>query len=99
MKKVIVKNLAGTQTHGAMMEDPQLWIDNCVATGVWGELETYTVEIEDVTQQLEQDRINRESQEYLGATDWMIIRELDSGIPCPVEVKQARAEARARIVR
>ena len=84
MKKVIVKNLAGNQTHGAMMEDPQPWIDNCVAAGVWGELETYTVEIEDVTQQLEQDRINR---------------ELDSGIPCPVEVKQARAEARARIVR
>lgn len=59
----------------------------------------YTVEIEDISAQLEQDRINRESQEYLDSTDWMIIRELDAGIACPAEVRQARAEARARIVR
>lgn len=59
----------------------------------------YTVEIEDISAQLEQERANREALEYLASTDWMIIRELDAGIPCPAEVKQARAEARARIVR
>lgn len=59
----------------------------------------YTVEIEDVSAQLEQERINGEALEYLASTDWLIIREIDAGIPCPAEIKQARAEARARIVR
>lgn len=59
----------------------------------------YTIEIEDIGAQLEQERINREALEYLASTDWLIIRELDAGIPCPADVKQARAEARSRIVR
>jgi vacuolar-type H+-ATPase subunit I/STV1 len=59
----------------------------------------YTVEIEDISEQLEQERINREALEYLASTDWLIIREIDAGVACPVEIKQARAEARARIVR
>jgi hypothetical protein len=59
----------------------------------------YTVEVQDISAELEQERINRESLEYLASTDWLIIRELDAGIACPAEVKQARAEARARIVR
>lgn len=59
----------------------------------------YQIEIVDISAQLEQEHINRESQEYLDSTDWMIIRELDAGIACPAEVRQARAEARARIVR
>ena len=59
----------------------------------------YTVEIVDITAQLEQERINREALEYLASTDWLIIRELDAGVACPAEIKQARAEARARIVR
>lgn len=64
-----------------------------------GHPETSIVEIEDISAQLEQERANREALEYLASTDWMIIRELDAGIPCSAEVKQARAEARARIVR
>lgn len=59
----------------------------------------YTVEIEDITAQLEQEHINREALEYLASTDWLIIREIDAGVACPAEIKQARAEARARVVR
>jgi hypothetical protein len=59
----------------------------------------YTIEIEDIGAQLEQERINREALEYLASTDWLIIRELDAGIPCPADVKEARSEARSRIVR
>lgn len=59
----------------------------------------YTIEIEDITAQVEQQKINEEALAYLASTDWMIIRAMDSGIPCPEEVKQARAEARAKIVR
>lgn len=36
MKKVIIKNLSGIQTHGAEMEDPTTWIAACVATNAWG---------------------------------------------------------------
>jgi|694.fasta_scaffold00313_36 hypothetical protein len=59
----------------------------------------YTVEIEDITAQLEQEKINKESLEYLASTDWLVIREMDAGIPCPAEIKAERAAARARIVR
>lgn len=59
----------------------------------------YEVVITDITSELEQQRINQESQAYLDSTDWLIIRELDEGTPCPLEIKQARAEARSRIVK
>jgi hypothetical protein len=49
MKKVIVKNLEGIQTHGAEMEDPTAWIEQCVASNAWGQPEEYTVEIVDIT--------------------------------------------------
>lgn len=39
MKKVIIKNLSGVQTHGAEMEDPTAWIAECVAADVWGKKE------------------------------------------------------------
>ena len=59
----------------------------------------YTVSIEDITAQVEQQRINQEALAYLASTDWYIIREIDQGTPCPAEVKAERAAARARIVR
>lgn len=46
-----------------------------------------------------QAQINSESEALLASTDWMILRELDSGEPCPAEVKAQRAAARAAIVR
>jgi hypothetical protein len=36
MKKIIIKNLVGVQTHGAQMEDPTAWIAECVASCAWG---------------------------------------------------------------
>ena len=39
MKKVIIKNLAGIQTHGAVMEDPTAWIAEGVAGNWWGKPE------------------------------------------------------------
>lgn len=116
MKKVIIKNMAGVQTHGADMEDPTQWIADCVAQNVWGlperqELDEmgeptgvilpaeYTITIEDITSQVEQEKTNVEALAYLASTDWMVIREMDSGLQCPSDVKAARAAARAKIVR
>jgi hypothetical protein len=59
----------------------------------------YTVEIEDITAQVAQDAINAEALAYLASTDWLIIREVDAGVPCPAEIKTLRAEARAKVVR
>jgi hypothetical protein len=59
----------------------------------------YEVVIEDISAKLDQEKINQEALELLASTDWLIIRELDAGIACPAEVKQARAEARAKIVK
>lgn len=59
----------------------------------------YTVEIEDITAQVAQQAINAEALAYLASTDWLIIREMDAGTPCPAEIKAERAAARARIVK
>jgi hypothetical protein len=47
----------------------------------------------------EQERINLEAMSYLDSTDWYIIREIETGVPCPQAIKDARAAARARIVK
>jgi hypothetical protein len=59
----------------------------------------YTVEIEDITAQVAQEAINAEALAYLASTDWLVIREVDAGVPCPAEIKTLRAEARAKVVR
>lgn len=61
--------------------------------------EGYQVEYIDMTAQMEQERINAESLKYLAETDWLIIREVDAGVPCPVEVKATRQAMRERIVK
>lgn len=99
MKKIIIKDLNGDQINWVQTDNPQAIIDECIASGVWGLPEEYTIEIIDITAEVEQERINAEALKYLADTDWMIIREVDAGIACPADVKLARAEARARIVR
>jgi len=47
----------------------------------------------------EQKKINMEAEYYLISTDWMIIRQLEKGIPVPQEIKDAREAARQRIVK
>ena len=47
-------------------------------------------------EELKQARI-RELQQYLSETDWYAIRESETGMDIPAEVKKARADARAEI--
>ncbi len=58
----------------------------------------YTVEIEDTTTLLLSKKESDDAKKYLADTDWMIIREMDSGELCPVEIKQLRAAARLKVV-
>lgn len=157
MKKVIIKNKEGQQTHGAEMLDPQAWIADGIAGNWWGKPERwvlhkdepmaegydeadvleervvedypsidavmddtgaivqeavpakthkevklraeYTIEILDISAQVNQENQNADALAYLSSTDWLIIREIDAGVPCPVDVKAKRAEARSKIVR
>ncbi len=47
--------------------------------------------------QAEQDTINSEAKAYLASTDWYLVREMETGVPTPQEVKDARHEARLKI--
>jgi hypothetical protein len=61
--------------------------------------EGYWVEYVDISAQVEQDKINAEALAYLASTDWMIIRETETQVACPAEIKQLRAEARLKVVK
>jgi hypothetical protein len=43
MKKVIIKNPLGVQTHRAEMEEPAAWIAECVASCAWGKPERWVL--------------------------------------------------------
>ena len=59
----------------------------------------YICEVIDITDQVAQQKINAEALAYLASTDWMVVREVETQVPCPLEVKQLRAEARLRVAR
>jgi hypothetical protein len=59
----------------------------------------YWVEYVDISLQVEQDKINAEALAYLASTDWLIVREVETQVPCPLEVKELRAAARLKVVR
>ncbi len=59
----------------------------------------YSVEVVDVTAEVEQEKVNKECLAYLAETDYLIIRELDNGVKCPEDVKAKRQECRSKIVK
>ncbi|MCS6281476.1 MAG: hypothetical protein HUM72_12660 [Dolichospermum sp.] len=58
----------------------------------------YTVEYLDITDKINQESLNAEAVKYLLNTDWLVIREIETGKQCPPEVKQQRAAARLKVV-
>lgn len=47
--------------------------------------------------QAEQEATNKEARDYLASTDWYLVRELETGVPTPQEIKDARQEARLKV--
>jgi hypothetical protein len=45
-----------------------------------------------------QEAINAEARAYLASTDWMSLRASEGGSPMSQEIKQLRADARARVI-
>lgn len=54
----------------------------------------FTSEIIDISAELDFAQKQAEARKLLAETDWMIIREMDSGVPCPQDIKEKRAAAR-----
>lgn len=59
----------------------------------------FTSEITDITAQALAKKESVEALDYLKATDYLIIREMDCGTPCPLEIKQLRAAARLKVIK
>lgn len=59
----------------------------------------YEVEIVDITEQVNQEKINAKALAYLASTDFYVVRFMEEGTPYPEEIKLARAEARAKIIK
>ena len=84
------------QTQGEDAE-LELWLSGNIAVGKYPE--GYVVEYIDITAQVAQEAINHEALYFLASTDWLIVREAETQVPCPEEIKILRAEARIKIVR
>lgn len=63
------------------------------------EIEKIPVDEVALAAQIQQEQINAEAEAYLRETDFYIIRSMDSGVPVPQEIKEARQAARERIIR
>lgn len=61
-----------------------------------GIIAVYNEPLPPTAEELKQARI-KELQQYLSETDWYAIRESETGVDIPAEVKKARADARAEI--
>lgn len=59
----------------------------------------YTIVIEDIIDNSVQEKINADALKFLAETDYMIIREYETGIICPEEIKDQRQAARDRIIK
>lgn len=60
----------------------------------WGSPLSYTIETEDLTSKISKTAAEKEARDFLISTDWYIIRQADTGVLCPQEIKDARAAAR-----
>jgi hypothetical protein len=96
MKKVIVKNLDGIQTHGAEMEDPTAWIAECEASLSFGLPDEYSIEIIDTSYDFElQDCIKNRKSEYPTMEEFMNAY-FDGGEMAVHDLQQKRLAIKAK---
>ena len=46
-----------------------------------------------------QDKINQEALSYLAETDWLVVRQMETGIAIPLDISLLRQAARIRVIR
>lgn len=57
----------------------------------------YTVEITNCTEELRLQKESNDARDYLAATDYKVIKAMETGIPMNEQVKLLRAEARLKV--
>tara|TARA_R110000851_G_scaffold125529_1_gene256483 strand:- start:267 stop:599 length:333 start_codon:yes stop_codon:yes gene_type:complete len=78
--------------------DPALGHITKAEAGEWGDIEELDPAGKDAHEQAEaRAAINQEAMAYLKATDWYVLRAMDSGESVPNDIRLARADARERI--
>lgn len=64
--------------------------------------EKYAKELKEASDKAESDyqtnKTNLTSRSYLARTDWYILRELETGVKCPDDIKKLREESRKGVV-
>lgn len=63
------------------------------------EVATHSHEVLDITNQVNQEEVNRQALEYLASTDYLVIRFIEEGTPYSQEIKDLRTQARLSVVR
>lgn len=59
----------------------------------------YEIQIEDITEQLQKQKESIDALDLLNKTDYMVIRELETGVKMPEEIKEQRAQARLKVIK
>lgn len=98
--KIIMKDkLSGEEKNNSIQELADIQACEEFIAANPATFQDFDTEIIDVTDILDQEKINKDSLKYLADTDYLIIREMDNGSPCPADIKLARQAARDSIVR
>lgn len=71
-------------------QSAEVWFKEQSKLGSWDEFPGYTV----IYSNIEDPLVIIKARELLSSTDWYIIREMDSGVVAPEDIKAQRAAAR-----
>jgi hypothetical protein len=78
--KTLTITKAGQITHGPSQFPTEAELLAHLARhegmGTYGAEGSYEVLIEDITEKVEQDRVNSEALQYLASTDWQVLRHI-----------------------
>lgn len=97
MFKIEIKNTEGKVTHAAHFlteEEGIVWVsENETSFGL-----DFVAVHTDVTEQKAIEKQKLEALQYLVSTDWYVIRQMETSMPYPQEIKDARALARLKVI-
>lgn len=98
---VEVKNKSSLQiTNRATFKTQQeadAWIVECESVKAFGIKSEYDIIIN--PEYVDQTQVNEEALAFLASTDWLVIRQHETGIPVPADVLENRRLARNKVVR
>ena len=83
---------------GLNQGNPALILKHAMETNDDTDLQALEAQVQAVQAKANQEQINRNARKLLADTDWLIVREIETGVVCPADIKAQRASARASIV-